>query len=52
LEQVDIAGETVVAQSARVAAPKAVRFGWNQLAIPNLANKDGLPASPFPTDKW
>jgi sialate O-acetylesterase len=48
----DIAGETVVVHSARAAVPKAVRFGWNQLAIPNLANGEGLPASPFRTDNW
>ena len=34
------------------AAPVAVRFGWHQLAEPNLANKAGLPASPFRTDNW
>ncbi|MFM1801838.1 MAG: hypothetical protein RJA81_1190, partial [Planctomycetota bacterium] len=33
--------------SADVAAPVAVRFGWNQAAEPNLSNKEGLPASPF-----
>lgn len=45
-----IDGDTVVVRSPRVAAPKAVRFGWHQLAVPNLANKEGLPASPFRTD--
>jgi sialate O-acetylesterase len=30
----------------------AVRFGWNQIAEPNLSNKAGLPASPFRTDRW
>ncbi len=50
--EADIAGDTVVVWSPRVAAPKAVRFGWSQLAIPNLANKEGLPASPFRTDNW
>jgi len=35
-----------------VKQPVAVRFGWNQLAEPNLANGAGLPASPFRTDKW
>ena len=44
-------GDTVVVWSPRVPAPKAVRFGWHQLAVPNLANKEGLPASPFRTDK-
>ena len=50
--EADIAGDTVVVWSPRVASPKAVRFGWNQLAVPNLANREGLPASPFRTDKW
>ncbi len=48
----EISGETVVVRSAGVTAPKAVRFGWNQLAVPNLANREGLPASPFRTDNW
>ena len=45
-----IDGETVVVGADSVSAPKAVRFGWDQLAEPNLSNKDGLPASPFRTD--
>ena len=40
-------GETVVVSSKSVADPIAVRFGWNELAEPNLSNKEGLPASPF-----
>jgi sialate O-acetylesterase len=47
-----IAGDTVVVWSPKVPAPKAVRFAWHQLAIGNLANKEGLPASPFRTDRW
>ena len=47
--EASIDGDTVVVRSPRVAAPKAVRFGWHQLAVPNLANKEGLPASPFRT---
>ena len=47
-----ISGDTVVVTSPRVGAPVAVRFGWSQLAEPNLANQAGLPASPFRTDKW
>ena len=50
--EAEIAGDTVVVWSARVPAPKAVRFGWHQLAVPNLANREGLPASPFRTDSW
>jgi len=48
----EIAGETVIVRSPSVAAPKAVRFGWNQFAVPNLANRQGLPAAPFRTDTW
>jgi len=50
--EAEISGDRVMVKSPRVAAPKAVRFGWSQLAIPNLANKEGLPASPFRTDNW
>jgi len=47
-----IDGETVVLSSPAVAQPVAVRFGWNEAAMPNLMNKAGLPASPFRTDDW
>lgn len=47
-----IDGDTVVVSSPDVKNPVAVRFGWNQIAEPNLANKAGLPASPFRTDRW
>lgn len=47
-----IEGDTVIVASPRVSAPVAVRFGWHQEAEPNLANKEGLPASPFRTDSW
>ncbi|MGA2533260.1 MAG: sialate O-acetylesterase [Candidatus Aminicenantales bacterium] len=50
--EAEIAGDMVVVHSPRVASPKAVRFGWQQLAVPNLINKEGLPASPFRTDRW
>jgi sialate O-acetylesterase len=42
-----IDGDHVVVKSGDVAAPTAVRFGYNQEAEPNLSNKEGLPASPF-----
>ncbi|MDE0317936.1 MAG: hypothetical protein OXM61_23905 [Candidatus Poribacteria bacterium] len=45
-------GGTVVVSSDSVGSPVAVRFGWHQNAEPNLANKEGLPASPFRTDSW
>ena len=47
-----IDGETVVVEAAEVSSPAAVRFGWHQIAEPNLMNKAGLPASPFRTDDW
>ncbi len=50
--EAEIAGDTVVVKSSRVPLPRAVRFGWHQLAIPNLVNRQGLPASPFRTDSW
>jgi sialate O-acetylesterase len=43
---------TVVVQSKDVPEPKEVRFGWSKTANPNLANKEGLPASPFRTKDW
>ncbi|MEY4386824.1 MAG: hypothetical protein RLY20_2107 [Verrucomicrobiota bacterium] len=45
-----IEGETVVVSSEQVTEPKAVRFGWHELAQPNFFNEAGLPASPFRTD--
>ena len=48
----EIDGKTVLVWNERVEEPVAVRFGWHQLAVPNLGNKEGLPASPFRTDRW
>ncbi|MCH2367939.1 MAG: chitobiase/beta-hexosaminidase C-terminal domain-containing protein, partial [Planctomycetes bacterium] len=42
-----IDGKTVVVSSDKVKAPSAVRFGWHQLAEPNLQNPEGLQACPF-----
>jgi sialate O-acetylesterase len=47
--QAQIVGDTVVVESVSVPNPVAVRFGWNEIAVPNLMNKDGLPALPFQT---
>ncbi len=47
-----IDGETIVVEGADVADPVAVRFGWHELAQPNLVNSAGLPASPFRTDDF
>lgn len=47
-----IEGETVVVTGEGIANPVAVRFGWHQLATPNLVNNGDLPASPFRSDNW
>ena len=47
-----IEGDTVVIAAEGVTKPAAVRFGWHQLAEPNLTNSADLPASPFRTDTW
>jgi sialate O-acetylesterase len=48
----EISDNTVLVRSDKVTEPVAVRFGWHQEAIPNLINKEDLPASPFRTDNW
>ena len=45
-----IDGHTVVVHGPDVRRPVAVRFAWSDTAVPNLFNKDGLPASLFRTD--
>lgn len=47
-----IDGETVVVSVTEVASPVAVRYGWSNIAEPNLFNAEGLPASSFCTDSW
>ena len=47
-----IDGDTVVVQAKNVATPTQARFGWRNVANPNLVNKEGLPASPFQTNNW
>lgn len=47
-----IDGDTVVVSAKGVSDPMEVRFGWTKTANPNLANKEGLPASPFQTKNW
>jgi sialate O-acetylesterase len=46
-----IDNDTVLVSSQNVEKPVAVRFAWNENAQPNLCNKEGLPASPFTTDR-
>lgn len=49
--QAEIRGDTVVVSSPEVSEPKAVRYGWANFPVVNLANKEGLPATPFRTDR-
>ena len=49
---VEIDGETLFVHSPEVPKPVAVRFAWHQNAQPNFFNNEGLPASPFRTDRW
>ena len=50
--QAVIDGDSIVVSSVAVKEPVAVRFAWGSGDMPNLANKDGLPASSFRTDSW
>jgi len=50
-----IEGDTVVVRSSTVAAPVAVRYGWDNYPEGmgcNLNSATGLPAAPFRTDDW
>ena len=49
---VEIDGDQLVVSSDRVLEPRAVRYAFTSEAMPNLMNKEGLPASPFRTDAW
>jgi sialate O-acetylesterase len=48
----EIDGNSILVHSDQIAEPVAVRYAWRHEATPNLANKEGLPASPFRTDTW
>ena len=51
MAQID--GTTVVVQATQVPEPMAVRYAWaDNPEGCNLANADGMPASPFRTDAW
>ena len=47
-----ISGDAVVITSPQVPEPKDVRFAWDEAAMPNFYNKDGLPGVPFRTDNY
>lgn len=45
-------GKRVVVSSPEVLHPVAVRYDWGDNPAGNLRGKNGLPASPFRTDRW
>ncbi|WP_136468363.1 sialate O-acetylesterase [Flagellimonas onchidii] len=47
-----IKGDKVEVYSSKVKKPEAVRFAFDDKALPNLMNNEGLPASAFRTDTW
>ena len=47
-----INGDELIVSSDKVAEPKAVRYAFTSEAMPNLMNKEGLPASSFRTVGW
>ena len=47
-----IEGDEIVVTSDKVPHPRAVRYAFTNDAVPNLINRDGLPASSFRTDDW
>ena len=47
-----IVDDKVQVMSSKVKKPLAVRFAFTDTALPNLSNKEGLPASAFRTDDW
>lgn len=50
--QAIVKGNKVIVSAAGVTNPVAVRFAWDETAMPNFSNKEKLPASPFRTDNW
>ena len=45
-----IKGKKVIVSAEGVESPQVVRFAWDEVAQPNLFNKEGLPAVPFRTN--
>ena len=48
--QADIVGQTVVVTSPQILQPTVVRYGWTNVPVINLFNKNNLPATPFRSD--
>ena len=50
--QARIDKDTILVSSPETAAPVAVRYGWSDSPDCNVYNGEGLPASPFRTNRW
>jgi sialate O-acetylesterase len=46
----EIEGDKVIVSSPLIAKPTAVRYGWANVPVVNLFNRQGIPATPFRTD--
>lgn len=46
-----IEGDKIVIVHDQFSQPVSLRFGWDEGAMPNLMNKEGLPAVPFRTEE-
>lgn len=49
LAEAKIEGDSVLISAAAVPEPRRARFAWSKLAIANLMDQDGLPATAFHT---
>ena len=47
-----VQGEKVIVESSKVKEPKSVRYAWDNDPANSLVNAEGIPASPFRTDRW
>lgn len=47
-----IVGDKIVVTNKNIKAPVAVRYAFNNTAIGNVFNKEGLPLNLFRTDNW
>ncbi|MGI9137410.1 MAG: sialate O-acetylesterase, partial [Sediminibacterium sp.] len=50
--QVKIENNEIVVYNKNIKSPVAVRYAFNNTAIPNLFSKEGLPVNLFRTDDW
>ena len=50
--EVTIEGSQLIIFNRNIQHPRAVRFGFNNTARPNLFSKEGLPVNLFRTDNW